>query len=79
MFALPATSNHTVLFPTPTPPSKPNSWFWQQYDIGGVVTPTDSETKQNMFNNIPIYEHVNEEMALEENILDFQEVSNHAL
>jgi hypothetical protein len=63
----------------PTPPSKPNSWVWQQDDIGGVVTPTIFEAKQNMLNNIPIYEHVNEEMALEESILDFQEVSNHDL
>ena len=78
-FALPTTRNHAVPFPTPTPPSKPNAWFLQQGDIGGVVTPTVFETKQNMLNNIPLYEHVNEGMALEENILDFQEVSNHDL
>jgi hypothetical protein len=34
--------------------------------MAGVVTPSVFETKQNVLNKVPIYEHVTEEMALDE-------------
>jgi hypothetical protein len=73
---LPAISKHEPS-PRPTPPSKPNSWDWQQDCMAGVVTPSVFETKENVFNNVPIYGHVTDEMTLDESMLDIQEVSNH--
>jgi hypothetical protein len=73
---LPTISKHEPS-PRPTPPSKPNSWDWQQDYMAEVVTPSVFETKQNVFNSVPIYGHVTDEMTLDEPMLDIQEVSNH--
>jgi hypothetical protein len=56
-------------------PSKPNSWFHNENDIAGIVTPGIFETKETMFNNEPIYGHVSSEMELDDNMLDIQAVS----
>jgi hypothetical protein len=60
-----------------TPPTKPNAWYGQPDDMAGVVTPNIFDATETVFNNVPLsYGHVNEAMALEDNILDIQEVSN---
>ena len=76
-FALPTTSNN-VPFPGPTTPFKPNAWYYQGDDRARIVTPSVYETKHNMFHNVPIYGHVTQAMALDDNILDIQAtVSTH--
>jgi hypothetical protein len=60
-----------------TPPTKSNAWYGQPDDMAEVVTPNIFDATEPVFNNVPIsYEHVTEAMALDDNILDIQEVSN---
>jgi hypothetical protein len=63
--------------PTSTTPSKPDSWYPREKNMGGVVMRYIFETAQNMFNNEPIYDHhdVYGAMDLDDNILNIQAVS----
>ncbi len=62
--------------PTSTTPSKPNSWYdWENRNTS-VVTPSIFDIEQPMGTPVPIYGHVTQAMALEDNILDIQAVSN---
>jgi hypothetical protein len=63
------------LSPGSKTPSKPNFWYHKENDIAGIVTPSIFETKETMFNNVPIYGHVSSEMELDDNMLDIQAVS----
>jgi hypothetical protein len=68
------TFSKNIMSPTSTTPSKPDSWYPRENNMGGVVTPSIFETAQNMFNNEPIYDHydVYRAMDMDDNILDIQ-------
>jgi hypothetical protein len=71
------TISKNVLSQKATPPTKPNAWYGQPDNMAGVVTPNIFDATETVFNNVPIsYEHVTKAMALDDNILDIQEVSN---
>jgi hypothetical protein len=65
-----------VQTPTSTTPSKPNSWYDEENQNSSIVTPSIFDVEQTMVNPVPIYGHVAQVMALEDNILDIQAVSN---
>jgi hypothetical protein len=62
--------------PTSTTPSKPNSWHDEENQNTSIVTPSIFYIEQTMVTTVPIYGHVTQAMALEDNILDIQAVSN---
>jgi hypothetical protein len=62
---------------TSTTPSKPNSWYDEENQNSSIVTPSIFDIEQPMVNPVPIYGHVNQAMALDDNILDKQAVSKH--
>ena len=66
-----------VLTPRSTTPSKPNSWYDEENQNSSIVTPSIFDIEQPMVNPVPIYGHVNQAMALDDNILDKQAVSKH--
>jgi hypothetical protein len=72
--ALPIPSRNQ-LSPRSKTPSGPNSWNHEEDDVAGIVTPSIFETKETMFNNVPIYGHVSPSMALDDHMLDIQVVS----
>ena len=72
--ALP-TPSRNELSPRSKTPSEPNSWYHEEDDIAGIVTPSIFETKETMFNNVPIYGHVSPAMALDDHMLDIEVVS----
>jgi hypothetical protein len=65
-----------VQTPTSTTPSKPNSWYDEENQNTSIVTPSIFDIEQTMVAPVPIYVHVTQAMALEDNILDIQVVSN---
>jgi hypothetical protein len=65
-----------VQTPTSTTPSKPNSWYDEENQNSSIVTPSIFDVEQTMVNPVPIYGHVTQVMALADNILDIQAVSN---
>jgi hypothetical protein len=67
-----STKSGNVQTPTSTTPSKPNS---ENQNIS-IVTPSIFDIEQTMVTPVPIYGHVTQAMALEDNILDIQAVSN---
>jgi hypothetical protein len=62
--------------PTSTTPSKLNSWYAEENQNTSIVTPSIFDIEQTMVNPVPIYGHVTQAMALDDNILDIQAVSN---
>jgi hypothetical protein len=62
--------------PTSTTPSKPNSWYDEENQNTSIVTPSIFDIEQTMVAPVPIYDHVTQAMALDDNILDIQAVSN---
>jgi hypothetical protein len=71
-----STKSGNVLTPRSTTPSKPNSWYDEVYQNSSIVTPSIFDIEQTMVNHVPIYGHVTQVMALEDNIVDIQAVSN---
>jgi hypothetical protein len=71
-----STKNGNVQTPRSTTPSKPNSWYDEENQNSSIVTPSIFDIEQTMVNPVPIYGHVTQAMALEDNILDTQAVSN---
>jgi hypothetical protein len=61
--------------PTSTTPSKPNSWYDGENQNTSIVTPSIFDIEQTMGTPVPIYGHVTQAMALDDNILDIQAVS----
>jgi hypothetical protein len=74
--AVSSTQSGTVLTPRSTTPSKPNSWYDEENQNSSIVTPSIFDIEQTMVNHVPIYGHVTQAMALEDNILDIHAVSN---
>jgi hypothetical protein len=62
--------------PTSTTTSKPNSWYDEENQNTSIVTPSIFDIEQTMGTPVPIYGHVTQAMALDDNILDIQAVSN---
>jgi hypothetical protein len=60
--------------PTSTMPSKPNSWYGGENQNTSIVT-SIFDIEQTMGTTLPIYGHVTQAMALDDNILDIQAVS----
>jgi hypothetical protein len=71
-----STESGNVQTPRSTTPSKPNSWYDEENQNSSIVTPSIFDIEQTMVNPVPIYGHVTQAMALEDNILDIQAVSN---
>jgi hypothetical protein len=71
-----STKSGNVLTPRSTTPSKPNSWYDEENQNSSIVTPSIFDTEQTMVNPVSIYGHVTQAMALEDNVLDIQAVSN---
>jgi hypothetical protein len=71
-----STKSRNVITPRSTTPSKPNSWYDEENQNSSIVTPSIFDIEQTMVNPVPIYGHVTQAMALEDNILDIQLVSN---
>jgi hypothetical protein len=65
-----------MLSPTSTTSSKPNSWYDEDNQNSSIVTPSIFDIEQIMVNHLPIYGHMTQAMALEDNILVIQAVSN---
>jgi hypothetical protein len=61
--------------PTSTAPSKPNCWYDEENQTTSIVTPSIFDIEQTMGTPVPIYGHVTQSMALDDNILDIQAVS----
>jgi hypothetical protein len=66
--------NHFDINQEPTTPSIPNSWYHPKEESAMIVTPSLFDTKQDLFNDEPIFGRVTQEMALEDNILDVETV-----
>jgi hypothetical protein len=68
-----STKSGNVLTPRSTTPSKPNSWYDEETQNSSIVTPSIFYiAQQTMVNPVPIYGHVTQAMALEDNILDIE-------
>jgi hypothetical protein len=65
-----------VQTPTSTTPSKPNAWYDEEKQNSSIVTPSIFDIEQTMVNHVPIYGHVTQALALDDNILDIQALSN---
>jgi hypothetical protein len=61
--------------PTSTTPSKPNSWYDEENQNTSIVTPSIFDIEQTMVASVPMYGHVTQAMALDDNVLDIQAVS----
>jgi hypothetical protein len=70
-----STKSGNVQTPTSTTPSKPNSWYDEENQNTSVVTPSIFDIEQTMGTPVPIYGHMTQAMALDDNILDIQAVS----
>jgi hypothetical protein len=66
--------NHFVINQGPTTPSIPNSWYHPKQEGAIIVTPSLFDTRQDLFNDKPIFGRVTQEMALEDDILDIEAV-----
>jgi hypothetical protein len=66
--------NHFDITQVPTTPSIPNSWYHPKEESAMIVTPSLFDTKQDLFNDDPIFGRVTQEMALEDDILDIEAV-----
>ena len=64
--------SHFNINQVPTTPSIPNSWYHPKEESGMIVTPSLFDTRQDLFNDEPIFGRVTQEMALEDNILDIE-------
>jgi hypothetical protein len=72
-----STKSGNVQTPRSTTPSKPNSWYDEENQNSSIATPSIFDIEQTMVNPVPIYGHVTQAMALENNILlVIQAVSN---
>ena len=67
-----------VQTPRATTQLHPNELCGYRDDKAGIVTPSIFETSQNMFNNMPMYNDMTHNLALEDDILDIQAVSKNA-
>jgi hypothetical protein len=70
-----STKTGNVQTPTSTTPSKPNSWYDEENQNTSIRTPSIFDIDQTKVNPVPIYGHVTQAMALDDNILDIQAVS----
>ena len=66
--------NHFDITQVPTTPSIPNLWYHPKEESGMIVTPSLFDTRQDLFNDEPIFGRVTQEMALEDDILDIEAV-----
>jgi hypothetical protein len=71
-----STKSGNVQTPRSTRPSKPNSWYDEENQNTSIVTPFIFDIEQTMVNHVPRYGHMTQAMALVDNILDIQVVSN---
>jgi hypothetical protein len=70
-----STKSGNVQTPTSTTPSKPNSWYDEENQNTSIVIPSIFYIEQTMVTPVPIFGHVTQAMALDDNILDIQAVS----
>jgi hypothetical protein len=67
-----STKSGNVLDPRSTTPSKPNSWYDEKNQNSSIVAPSIFYIEQTMVNPVPIYGHVTQAMALEDNMMDIE-------